>query len=85
VLGEEGLLVATDTMGQTPGGTVTLTRSRDESTIPVTFASSRSPFAAQAAAFQAAAKGVDQGFSLDRDLALMRMFDPAYRRAIACL
>ena len=84
-LGEEGLIVATDTMGQTPGGSVMLTRSGDNSTMPVSFANFRSPFAAQAAAFQAAASGGAHDFSLDRDLDLMRLFDPAYRRAIACL
>jgi len=85
ILGEEGLLVAADTMGQTPGGSVMLTRTGDNSTIPVTFANFRSPFAAQAAAFQAAVAGAAHDFSLDRDLSLMRLFDPAYRRAISCL
>jgi len=85
ILGEGGLIVATDTMGQTAGGSVTLTRSGDNSTIRVDFDAVRSPFAAQAAAFQSAAAGERHDFSLDRDLGLMRLFEPAYRRAIACL
>ncbi|HEX8389492.1 MAG TPA: Gfo/Idh/MocA family oxidoreductase [Sphingomonas sp.] len=84
VLGEHGLLTATDTMGQTPGGTVTL--ARGDSVEEVAFEQALSPFAAQAAAFQAAAAGgARHDFSVDRDLALMRLFDRAYQEARACL
>jgi predicted dehydrogenase len=82
VQGERGLLTAIDTMGQTPGGTLTLTNG--EGVVGVTF-SDLSPFAAQAAAFQAAALGEPHDFSLDRDLDLMRLFDRAYTEARACL
>ena len=41
--------------------------------------------AAQAAAFAAAVRGEAHDFSIDRDIALMRLFDGAYREAIACL
>ena len=86
VLGETGLLVATDTMGQTPGGSVTLTRSDGgESVLGVKIVKMESPFTAQAAAFQAAVRGEPHDFSIDRDLALMRLFDRAYQEARACL
>ena len=83
VQGETGLLTATDTMGQTPGGAVTLTSA--QGVAGVTFDEGTSPFAAQAAAFQAAARGEPHDFSLDRDLDLMRLFDRAYTEARACL
>ena len=82
VQGETGLLTAIDTMGQTPGGTVTLTNIHG--VVGVTF-SDLSPFAAQAAAFQAAARGEPHDFSVARDLDLMRLFDRAYTDARACL
>ncbi len=52
VVGTAGQVVATDTMGQTPGGTLLFTDARDGATreLPVPDAE-RSPFAAQAAAF----------------------------------
>jgi 1,5-anhydro-D-fructose reductase (1,5-anhydro-D-mannitol-forming) len=83
VLGETGLLVATDTMGQTAGGSMMLTDSAG--TTRVTFDTIRSPFAAQAAAFMAAARGEPHDFDARRDLRLMRLFDAAYREAQACL
>jgi predicted dehydrogenase len=82
VQGETGLLTAIDTMGQTPGGTLTFTNG--EGVVGVTF-SDLSPFAAQAAAFQAAARGEPHDFSIARDLDLMRLFDRAYTEARACL
>jgi predicted dehydrogenase len=82
VQGETGLLTAIDTMGQTPGGTLTLTNG--QGSVGVTFGD-LSPFAAQAAAFRAAAQGEPHDFSLNRDLALMRLFDRAYTEARACL
>jgi hypothetical protein len=44
-----------------------------------------SPFAAQATAFAQAVQGEPHDFSLNRDLALMRLFTGAYDRAAACL
>ncbi|WP_375270601.1 Gfo/Idh/MocA family protein [Sphingomonas sp.] len=81
VLGERGLLVATDTMGQTAGGTLMrrCAQSGEERAVP--FDTATSPFAAQAAAFMAAARGEPHDFSMTRDLALMRLFDRAYTEA----
>ena len=82
VVGDLGLLTAVDTMGQTPGGTVTLTS--DQGVVGVNF-SELSPFAAQAAAFQRAAAGEPHDFSIARDLDLARLFDRAYQEALRCL
>ncbi|WP_019517606.1 Gfo/Idh/MocA family protein [Sphingomonas sp. Mn802worker] len=81
VLGERGLLVATDTMGQTAGGTLVRRCGRSGEAMPVAFDTATSPFAAQAAAFMAAARGERHDFSMTRDLALMRLFDRAYTEA----
>jgi predicted dehydrogenase len=84
VLGETGLLAATDTMGQTPGGSVTLTQS-DGIALCVNFEKIASPFTLQATAFAAAVRGEPHDFSITRDLHLMRLFDSAYAKARACL
>ena len=72
-------------MGQTPGGSLTRRcgRSGEETAVP--FDAALSPFAAQAAAFARAVRGEPHDFDLARGLALMRLFDGAYREAIACL
>jgi predicted dehydrogenase len=85
VLGETGMLVATDTMGQTPGGSLVRRCGRSGDTAPVPFDALASPFARQAAAFELAAKGGAHDFSPARDLDLMRLFDCAYREAIGWL
>ncbi len=85
VLGETGLLVATDTMGQTAGGTLHRRCGRSAEKTAVPFDAALSPFAAQAAAFMAAARGEPHDFSAARDLQLMRLFDGAYREALQCL
>ncbi|NJC34684.1 putative dehydrogenase [Sphingomonas jejuensis] len=84
VLGEHGMIVATDTMGQTAGGTLVRRCGRSGEEQPIAFDADTSPFAAQAAAFMAAARGDAHDFSVHRDLSLMRVFDRAYREAIAC-
>ena len=84
VLGEGGLLVATDTMGQTAGGQVTLRCAATGTETRVAFDDATSPFAAQAAAFAAAVRGEPHDFSVDRDLRLMRLFDHAYQEALSC-
>lgn len=84
VLGEHGLLVATDTMGQTAGGTLSRRDGTTGDEVPVPFAQT-SPFTAQAAAFMAAVRGEPHDFSIDRDLALMRLFDRTYREALQWL
>lgn len=85
VLGETGQLTATDTMGQTAGGTLTRTCGASGEGLAVPFDRERSPFTAQAAAFAAAVRGEAHDFSLERDLDLARRFDAAYREARACL
>ncbi len=84
VLGERGLLVATDTMGQAAGGTLVRRCGSDGSERALPFDADRSPFAAQAAAFMRAARGEPHDFSMTRDLALMRLFDRAYTEARSC-
>lgn len=85
VLGERGLLIATDTMGQTAGGTLVHQSAETGAETPIAFDADTSPFAAQAASFMAAARGGCHDFSMPRDLALMRLFDRAYRDARSCL
>jgi predicted dehydrogenase len=85
VLGEHGLLVAIDTMGQTAGGTLTRRCGRSGEETALSFDTATSPFAAQAVAFMVAARGGPHDFSMPRDLALMRLFDRAYRDACLCL
>ncbi|MDN4633094.1 Gfo/Idh/MocA family oxidoreductase [Sphingomonas sp. PsM26] len=85
VLGERGLLIATDTMGQTAGGMLVQQCGSTGAQTPLAFDTATSPFAAQAAAFMAAARGGPHDFSMPRDLALMRLFDRAYQEARSCL
>ena len=85
VLGEEGQLTSLDTMGQTAGGELTRTCGRSGESEPLSFDRSLSPFTAQAAAFSAAVRGAAHDYSLERDLALARRLDAAYREARACL
>jgi len=84
ILGEAGLIVALDTMGQTAGGSVALRCGRTGAETPIAFDPARSPFAAQAAAFAAAVRGEAHDFSMPRDIALMRLFDRAYTEALPC-
>jgi len=81
VLGERGLLVATDTMGQTAGGTLVRRCAAGGPREALAFDAGTTPFAAQAAAFMRAARGGAHDFSMLRDLALMRLFDRAYTEA----
>ena len=85
VLGDAGLLVAHNTMGQTAGGRLSLRCARTGIESEVEFDGAGSPFAAQANAFASAARGQPHDFSLVRDLDLMRVFDSAHREALACL
>ena len=84
VVGDAGLLTATDTMGQSAGGACTLTDAAGAET-PVRFDGTLSPFTAQARAFANAAAGGPHDYSAVRDIRLMRLFDAAYREARACL
>ncbi len=85
IVGDAGLLVATDTMGQSAGGTLTQQDGRTGDVVPIPFDEHLSPFTAQARAFAATARGEPHDFSLARDIRLMRLFDAAYTDARACL
>ena len=85
ILGEHGLLTATNTMGQTEGGTLVRRCGNSGAETAIAFDAQLSPFTAQASAFMAAAAGLPHDFSIARDLALMRLFDPVYQQALRCL
>lgn len=85
IIGDLGAIVATDTMGQSAGGTAVLTCGRSGAERPIPFDATLSPFTAQAAAFADAVRGQPHDFSFTRDLTLMRLFAGAYQRALACL
>lgn len=81
VLGEAGLIVAQNTMGQTAGGRVTLIRADTGEPEPLAFDESRSPFVEQMEAFGHAVAGEPHDFDASRDLALARLFDRAHEEA----
>lgn len=86
VLGTRGQLVALNTMGQTPGGTVFFIdgATGDRRPLPVSDPLA-SPFARQMAAFGRAVAGGDRSpFDIGRDLGLMRLLDRAYGNAAPC-
>jgi predicted dehydrogenase len=85
VVGETGAIVATDTMGQSAGGTVVRTCGRTGATEPLPFDAALCPFTAQARAFAAAVEGKAHDFSAARDIRLMRLFAEAHAEASACL
>jgi 1,5-anhydro-D-fructose reductase (1,5-anhydro-D-mannitol-forming) len=75
VLGTEALAVATDTMGQTPGGTLELLRA-DGTRRLVPFDTRRSPFLGQVEAFADALLGVAHWpHPPQRDLSTMRLLE----------
>jgi predicted dehydrogenase len=86
VLGTRGQLVAEDTMGQTPGGTVSFTDGATGQARPLTVHDPlASPFARQMAAFGRAVLGGDRSpFDIERDLGLMRLLDRAYGTTPPC-
>ncbi len=73
VVGTRGAIVAVDTMGQTPGGSVTWRDAATGAVAPVPFDAAASPFAAQAAAFADAVAGRPHPFDAARDLAALRL------------
>jgi 1,5-anhydro-D-fructose reductase (1,5-anhydro-D-mannitol-forming) len=86
VLGTRGQLLALDTMGQTPGGTVSFIdgATGEQRPLPVPDATA-SPFARQMAAFGHAVAGGDRSpFDIERDLGLMRLLDRAYGTTPPC-
>lgn len=81
IAGSAGLLVATDTMGQTAGGEMTIidaaTGRGERLAIPN---EGQSPFLGQVRAFGVALRGGDRrDFDGVRDLAVMRLLEQAYR------
>ncbi len=82
VLGTCGQIVAENTMGQDPGGTLTLTDGATGGSSPVAFDVALSPFLNQVRAFAHALRTGDRAaFSGVRDLVTMRLLDRAYRSA----
>jgi predicted dehydrogenase len=84
VIGDRGRALALNTMGQTPGGTLTLT-GLDGAARPVDFsADDRSPFEAQVAAFaQCVRTGAPFPYPAARDLHTMRLVEACGREAFA--
>ena len=78
VVGTTGQIVALDTMGQTPGGSVTLTDARTGAGTALAFDGALSPFVVQARAFAAAVRGASHDFDAERDLAAMRLLAAVY-------
>ncbi len=78
VVGTRGQVVAIDTMGQTPGGTVVVTDAATGRVTPLPFDAATSPFTAQARAFARAVRGDPHDFDAPRDLAAMRLLAAVY-------
>ena len=80
IVGTRGQLVALDTMGQDPGGTVLLTDGTGGAEHPFAVADAdRPPFVAQVLAFgEALRRGDRDAFSVTRDLQTMRLLARAY-------
>ena len=85
VVGTAGQIVAIDTMGQTPGGTVTFTDARDGSARPLDVPDAqRSPFTAQVEAFaDAVLEDAAFAWSGVHDLRIMRLVTCAQAMADA--
>ena len=73
IVGTHGQIVATDTMGQEPGGTVVLTDAASREARPLVFDTTLSPFTAQARAFAAAVRGAPHDYDPARDLAALTL------------
>ena len=84
VLGSTGMLVAENTMGQAPGGTVTIVDGGTGTGVPLRVTDpDLSPFAGQVRAFSRALRTGDRdAFSLEADLHTMRLVEQAYASAI---
>lgn len=82
VVGTKGLLTALDTMGQTPGGALTVTDGATGRAEPVAFDTDSSPFTEQVRAFGSALRRPEEraAWSAARDLHTMRLLDRAYGR-----
>lgn len=74
VLGTSGQITATDTMGQSPGGTLVLTHADGRSDVLAVPGADRSPFLNQIEAFAASLAGGEPfAFSADHDLQVMSL------------
>ena len=73
ITGTRGLIVATDTMGQQPGGGVDVIDAATGASHSLDFDPLLSPFTAQARAFAAAVRGEPHDFDAERGLAAMRL------------
>ena len=81
IVGAGGMIVAENTMGQDPGGAVTLQDAATGVMRPLPFADAEtSPFTRQMRAFAAAVRG-GGGFDAGRDLHTMRLLARAYQAA----
>jgi len=82
LIGTRALAVAVDTMGQTPGGTLTLTDAATgrRTPVPVSPGDDRSPFAAQAEAFAGAVlSGRPFPYPPERDMRTFALLEAACR------
>jgi predicted dehydrogenase len=80
VVGTKGMFLAENTMGQTPGGTLTFHDGASDRTEPVAFDGEASPFSEQVRAFGSALRNPDEraAYSATRDLHTMRLVVKAY-------
>ncbi|RYB06427.1 Gfo/Idh/MocA family protein [Lichenibacterium ramalinae] len=82
VLGSRGQIVAENTMGQDPGGSLVLTDAATGMGEALPFDAALSPFLGQVRAFGRALRSGDHAaFSGRRDIHTMRLLDRAYRSA----
>ena len=73
LVGTRGQIVATDTMGQDPGGRVVWIDAETGEASPISFDGALSPFTAQARAFADAVHGSPHDYDAARDLAALRL------------
>lgn len=83
LVGTAGMVVAENTMGQAPGGTLTLIDADDGVPRDVAFDTTGDPFALQIAAFERLVAGEPWPWPVARDLAVMAAIDASSRRFTA--
>lgn len=82
VVGTRAQIIAVDTMGQTPGGTLTRLDARTGAALDIPFDTITSPFTAQLAAFSAAVTGAAEwAYPVHRDLVLHELLHAALERS----
>ncbi|WP_207955964.1 Gfo/Idh/MocA family protein [Rubrobacter marinus] len=80
IIGTEAMVIATNTMGQTPGGKLEIVNPKDgkRSTLEIPAGEDRSPFLAQVEAYAASLLGGEPfPFSPEHDLHTMRLMETA--------